>query len=292
MKRRWLAFALAIFLCDAARAATQPGSLDAAAASADLLRVTCFDDGAGAPASLAVQVRDDAPSVAPLLSAQIRKGNAATNTTDPTDADAAFSPLAFVNGAAGVYDVFVDKSAAGAESYTLSFQCTTGSDGGGAPTGTSISPSTTPIPALPLLAWLALALVLGGASLASAHEQSGSLGAAASASDAYQVTCSNDGSGAPASLAIEILDAAPSAAPLVSAQLQRGDDLVSTTDPTDADASFGPAISVNGGAGAYLVLVDKSAAGAETYTLEYHCFTGANGTGAHTGTALTTLQNQ
>ena len=285
----WLAFSLA----GAASAATQSGSLAAAAASGSPFRVTCSDDGAGAPASLAVQVRDDPPAAAALVSVQVRKGSSASSATDPAEGDADPSPLVFVNGGSGVYDVYVDKTAAGVEGYTLGYQCMTGTNGTGVPTGTSISPSAgVPIPVLPFFAALLLALALGGASVASAHTQAGSLGAAASATDSYQVTCSDDGSGAPASLIVQILDASPAAAPLVMVQAQKGTELVNSTDPGDADADPSPEAFVNGGAGVYNVLVDKTGAGAESYTLTYHCYTGPNGTGIHTGTTLTTLQNQ
>jgi len=53
-----------------------------------------------------------------------------------------------------------------------------------------------------------------------------------------------------------------------------------------------PHVSVNGGAGAYDVLIDKTAAGAESYTLSFHCMTGPDGTGVHTGTASTLVQDQ
>lgn len=150
-----------------ASADTQGGSLAAEASSARYYQVTCSDDGSGPPLSLVTQVRDLAPIAAPLLSVQIQKGNLATNGTDAVDADAGFSPPVWVNGGAGVYDVFVDKTASGAEGFTLSFQCMTGADGSGVPTGTSISPSVPSVPALPTLAVVALAAgLVGGAGAA------------------------------------------------------------------------------------------------------------------------------
>jgi hypothetical protein len=140
------------------------------------------------------------------------------------------------------------------------------------------------------IASLAVAVVSPVA--ASAHTQAGSLGSAAAATDFYQVTCSDDGSGAPASLAIQVLDAAPVATPLVSVQAQRGSLATNGTDPVDSDSSPSPLVSVNGGAGAYDVLVYKNSAGAESYTLTFHCLTGVDGTGIHTGTSIATRQNQ
>ena len=140
-------------------------------------------------------------------------------------------------------------------------------------------------------------VALFGASLAAgpggAHTQAGSLGSGASATDYYQILCSDDGTGPPASLAIQVLDSAPAAAPLVSVQARNGRELASTTDPTDGDPSASPLVFVNVAAGVvYDVLVDKSGVGGENYVLTFHCLTGPNGTGLHTGTDLVTRQNQ
>ena len=95
------------------------GTLEVGAADMDLFEVTCGDDGNGPPASLVISIEDTAPAAAPLVSAQILKGNAATSTTDPIDADGSTSSPVAIDGGAGLYEVFVDKSAAGAESYAL-----------------------------------------------------------------------------------------------------------------------------------------------------------------------------
>ncbi len=140
-----------------------------------------------------------------------------------------------------------------------------------------------------------IVLLIGGllAGPAAAHTQSGSLGSGAAATDYYQVFCSDDGTGPPASLSIQVLDSAPAAAPLVSVQVRNGLELATATDPTDADTAASPLIHVNTSVGfVYDVLVDKSGAGAESYTLTIHCTTGANGTGLHTGTDIVTRQSQ
>jgi hypothetical protein len=138
----------------------------------------------------------------------------------------------------------------------------------------------------------ALPLLLGITGAAFAHTQVGTLGAGAAATDYYQVTCSNDGSGAPASLAAQVQDDAPVAAPTVSVLVQKGVVATNSSDATDGDAVASPLVWVNGAAGVYNVFVSKTAAGADNYTLTYHCMTGANGGGIHTGTALSTKQNQ
>ena len=236
-----------------------------------------------------------------MLSVQTQKGLLATNTTDAVDGDGSASPAAASNGGAGTYDVFVDKSAAGAESYVLTVQCTTGANGGGVPTGTLLTPIATGASSVPALSPASLLVLLGAlAALGSvlaprtawSHTQNGALGSAAGATDFYQITCSDDGSGAPASLTLQILDTAPAAAPLVAVQGQKGTLATNSTDATDADATPSPTVVLNGGAGVYDVLVHKTAAGSETYTLTFHCLTGPDGTGDHTGTSLTTRQNQ
>ena len=144
-----------------------------------------------------------------------------------------------------------------------------------------------------VLAWLGatcLAAVLAAG--AAAHTQIGALGPAASATDYYQVTCSNDGTGPPQSLLLELRDEGPQGGPLLSVQVFRNGELANATDPDDTDLDFGPLIWVNGGGGVYHVLVDKSGAGAENYRLSYHCVTGPNGTGQHTGTSTSVRQNQ
>mgnify|MGYP000848396707 CR=1 FL=1 len=42
----------------------------------------------------------------------------------------------------------------------------------------------------------------------------------------------------------------------------------------------------------YFVLVDKSGPGAKFYDLTYHCWTGPDGTGVHTGTSLIIRQSE
>lgn len=126
-----------------------------------------------------------------------------------------------------------------------------------------------------------------------AHTQNGALGTAASATDLYTILCSDDGTGVPASLSVQVQDVAPAAAPLVSVQVRNGTALLNSTDPTDADGVASPLVSVNAVAGtSYDVLVDKTTDGAESYVLTYHCWTGPDGTGLHTGTDLIVRQSQ
>lgn len=125
-----------------AEAASWTGSLPATATAARLLFLDCSNDGAGAPLSATVQVRDLAPAAAPIVSVQLRKGAAATNSTDDVDGDGSASPLVFVNGGSGRYDVYVVKTAAGEEAFEVVAQCWTGVGGSGVATGTALFAAT------------------------------------------------------------------------------------------------------------------------------------------------------
>lgn len=127
----------------------------------------------------------------------------------------------------------------------------------------------------------------GGKALA--HSQSGSLGASASATDLYQVSCTNDGSGTPAKLWTAVRGNASGASLLVSVQNLQGGSATSSTDLVNGDSSYSTGSYRNGGTGPYKVLVDKNGTGVLNYTLEYHC---VSDTGDHTGTDIVTLQNQ
>ena len=165
---------------------------------------------------------------------------------------------------------------------------------------------------------VSLLMATGYASVVSAHNQSGSVGTAASgaaATDVYQVTCSNDGSGAPAQLFAQVADLAPVLATLVSVQIVHPLDGASTVlseDPVDGDTAtvsttgasttgWSPGVTLKGGAAAnaqiYLINVNKqytastvaAQKGPELYNLQLHCQTA---TGVHTGTNWIQTQNQ
>lgn len=123
-----------------------------------------------------------------------------------------------------------------------------------------------------------------------------SLGKGAKATDTYEVTCSTDGGGTSYRLVAEVRDDAPVAAPSVSVQIIKGSVASNATDSVDGDGNYSPAASVtpnpanpNGGNGVYYVLVNKTKAGAENYSLEFHCL---SSTGSHTGTSVVARQNQ
>ena len=46
---------------------------------------------------------------------------------------------------------------------------------------------------------------------------------------------------------------------------------ISTTDPVSGDGVFSPVVKLHGGNGTYLLLVNKTAAGARKFLVSYHC---------------------
>jgi len=104
------------------------------------------------------------------------------------------------------------------------------------------------------------------------------------------VACFDDGNGPADRAIISIKDALPVASPQLSLQVIKGKIAKNTTDAVDGNARFSPEVVVKGGNGDYLFVVDKSALGAELYTIEMHCETSK---GIHTGTSEPSLiQNQ
>lgn len=134
-----------------------------------------------------------------------------------------------------------------------------------------------------------LVAAVGYTTIASAHDKSGALGTGIGATDYYQITCSNDGHGNADHLALQLRDLAPVAAPVISAQVTKATRAGNTTDQVDGDALASPEINLKGGNGAYYVIINKSKAGSELYTFNYHCETLGN---VHTGTSIFQLQNQ
>lgn len=142
-----------------------------------------------------------------------------------------------------------------------------------------------------------LLLAAGGyASSAVAHNLSGSLGTAAKATDLMQITCFDDGFGAPHHLDISISDSpsqVPTPNPIISIQ---GINIskkkaANSSDPAE-DTKYSPEVTVVGGSGPYIVTIDHNKAGSsvENYTASFHCMTSTN---QHTGTNdPTILQNQ
>ena len=112
----------------------------------------------------------------------------------------------------------------------------------------------------------------------------------AAATDLAQVICYDDGNGPADRLYIQIQDLSPPAPGLLlSAEIFKDGKMTNTTDTVSADAlASNPAVLVAGD-GVYYLSVSKTAAGARSFTVTYHCQT-ANDT--HTGTDISVLQGQ
>ena len=139
-------------------------------------------------------------------------------------------------------------------------------------------------------------IAAGYAGFASAHTQAGAAGiatSAAAATDVYAVTCSNDGNGAPAKLFLQVKDLAPVRAPVIGIQASKGTIASKQgVDIKDGDTVYSTGATLSGGAGVYLLKVNKFAStvkGIETYTAQFHCTTAA---GVHTGTTWVMTQNR
>ena len=129
---------LVVAAAGAAIAHTQDGSLGEPPESTDYYQVTCSDDGSGPPVSLVAQVQNRGPNAASTVSVIVHRALAATATSDSTGGDITASPLVYVNGGDGVYNVFVSKAGSGPVNYTLTYHCMTAVNGGGLHTGTII----------------------------------------------------------------------------------------------------------------------------------------------------------
>ncbi len=102
------------------------------------------------------------------------------------------------------------------------------------------------------------------------------------------VTCFDDGNGVADKLVASVRDHSPPVAGLlVNLQILKGNRAASVTDPVSGDGNSSPAISVKGGNGVYLILVNKTAPGARDFSIEYHCMTANN---VHTGTDIGVYQ--
>jgi len=138
---------------------------------------------------------------------------------------------------------------------------------------------------------LALSL-MGFGGIVSAHDQSGSLGKSAKAVDYYQVQCfdAGDGTGNTEYLELSVIDTdAIKSNSIISVQVIKGLLAYSSTDNgPDGDINPSPVIQIYGGNGAYQVLVDKSRAPADDYSLDFHCKSKSD----HTGTSIVQLQNK
>lgn len=137
-----------------------------------------------------------------------------------------------------------------------------------------------------------------------AHDQVGSLGLSADATDYYLVTCSTDGGGESDRLEVQIKDlTTTTGGGKLSAVVQREDVVTTASDPqrvnrgegcagwddVTKDTDFGNLVQLSKGNGVYYIMVHKQKPGLKSYLLQYHC---KSSTGLHTGTSLLVIQDQ
>jgi hypothetical protein len=123
-----------------------------------------------------------------------------------------------------------------------------------------------------------------------AHDQIGALGEDGSATDYYLVTCSTDAGGVTGQLETYIYDPTTTqGGGKISVVSQFGNAATTASDPVRTDTNPGPPAYLPGTDGTYNLFVHKLKAGPKNYLLSYHCLSSE---GAHTGTALITIQDQ
>lgn len=138
-------------------------------------------------------------------------------------------------------------------------------------------------------------LMVSQAGSALAHNQGGSFTTGlAAAVDYYQVTCSDDGNGAPSYLEAQVKDMTANTSK-VNILIQKGTSCTTnkcaqfSIDTTDSDTTYSPLVRVTQGAGVYNLFVQHTAAGTDSYDVLVHCKTA---TGVHTGTSVLSRQQQ
>jgi hypothetical protein len=87
---------------------------------------------------------------------------------------------------------------------------------------------------------------------------------------------------------VAIKNNTPSAARL-SIQAIRDNGATNSTDAVNANAAYSPTILQAGSDGYFYLTVNKTAAGAVNYSIQYHCQTSDN---QHSGTDIVQLTNQ
>ncbi|SEF93682.1 hypothetical protein SAMN05216334_11622 [Nitrosomonas ureae] len=130
---------------------------------------------------------------------------------------------------------------------------------------------------------------LGFAGAGHAHDAGATMdpdGNIASFTGYAQVTCSLDTHRLIASVQDTSL---PQANLLVNLQMIKGINAISTTDPVSGDGVPSPEVSIAGGGGVYLLLVNKTGPGPRSFIVSYHCMSINN---EHTNTDIKVNQFQ
>lgn len=136
-----------------------------------------------------------------------------------------------------------------------------------------------------------LACLISYTSVSSAHTAGATLdpeGNVRSFTGMAFITCFDDGNGPADNIIVRVRDNSPPVPGLlVNVQVYKGNKVNSITDTVSGDADFTPFITLQGGAGVYWLLVNKTDVGARSFEIEYHCNTADD---IHTGTDIGVTQ--
>jgi hypothetical protein len=117
-----LALAAASFATPVAQAHSYVIMLGEPAGSTHYVGLICSTDGGYETDHLYMQLQVHTVG-GPLVSAQVVKGNVATNVTDPVNGDALPSPASRTRGGNGQYQVLINKSGPGAVTFGITVHC-------------------------------------------------------------------------------------------------------------------------------------------------------------------------
>ena len=96
--------------------------------------------------------------------------------------------------------------------------------------------------------------------------------------------------GEPDGLFVQIKDlSAPVSGLYISVQVYKGTQAINITDTISGDADFSQGVQLNGGAGTYQLMLNKTDVGAKAFELVWHCMTANH---VHTGTNILVRQFQ
>ena len=112
----------------------------------------------------------------------------------------------------------------------------------------------------------------------------------ASATDVWEVGCLNSATlGDSERLVAQIKDLVNNDTNLLSILIYKNGKAISATDNIGGDAGYSPLVSLNGGNGTYTMMVTRSQASFQAYSITYHCESAA---GDHTPTTVPTTPVQ
>ena len=144
-----------------------------------------------------------------------------------------------------------------------------------------------------MLSTIVLTMLAAAAAPAFAHSMRATmdpLGTRATFTGLGRVTCFDDGNGPAALLLARVRDNSESIHGLmISMQIVKDSAAISISDEISGDAGYSDYISLPGGNGEYIMMVNKTAAGPRNFDVEWHCMTADN---VHTGTHGVVLQFQ